>query len=59
MWNRITEAWCRAMHDQAMWPMHGKYACRECLREYPVEWEGVSAPDRVVADASVSIDVCA
>ena len=38
MWNRIEEMWCRMMHEQAMWPMHGRYTCRQCLREYPVEW---------------------
>ena len=28
------------MHTRAMWPIHGKYVCQVCLREYPVEWEG-------------------
>jgi len=23
-----------------MWPIHGKYICPQCLREYPVAWEG-------------------
>jgi hypothetical protein len=27
------------MHSKAMWPMHGKYICPDCLREYPVVWE--------------------
>jgi hypothetical protein len=27
------------MHRQAMWPMHGKYICQQCLREYPLNWE--------------------
>ena len=59
MWNRITEIWCRAMHERAMWPMHGKYTCRECFREYPVEWEGLRVRDQEhIPDASVSIDVC-
>ncbi len=40
MWNRIAELWCRTMHKSAMWPMHGKYICQQCLREYPVAWEG-------------------
>jgi hypothetical protein len=39
MWNRIAELWCKKMHNQAMWPMHGKYICPVCLREYPVAWE--------------------
>jgi hypothetical protein len=29
------------MHSKAMWPMHGKYTCPDCLREYPVAWTGV------------------
>jgi hypothetical protein len=32
------------MHSQAMWPIHGKYTCPDCLREYPVAWEDVPAP---------------
>jgi len=39
MWNRIAEMWCKSMHSSAMWPIHGKYICPECLREYPVAWE--------------------
>jgi len=27
------------MHNQAMWPIHGKYICPQCLQEYPVAWE--------------------
>ena len=44
MWERISEAWCRTMHDHAMWPIHGKYVCNECLREYPVPWESAALP---------------
>lgn len=59
MWNRIEEMWCRMMHEQAMWPMHGKYSCRQCLREYPVEWEGEGADlrDRAVHETAVTLDV--
>jgi hypothetical protein len=33
------------MHnDDAMWPIHGKYICKRCLREYTVTWEGPVAP---------------
>jgi hypothetical protein len=40
------------MHTEAMWPMHGKYICPRCLREYPVTWEApVSASD--YADVSL------
>jgi hypothetical protein len=31
------------MHSKAMWPIHGKYVCPDCLREYPVAWTGVPA----------------
>jgi hypothetical protein len=44
MLNRISELWCRAMHKQAMWPMHGKYICPQCLREYPTHWEAPLPP---------------
>jgi len=40
MLNRISELWCKKMHTRAMWPIHGKYICQVCLREYPVVWEG-------------------
>ena len=28
------------MHNRAMWPIHGKYICPQCLREHRVNWEG-------------------
>lgn len=40
MWNRISEVWCQTVHGNAMWPIHGKYVCPQCLREYRVAWEG-------------------
>lgn len=30
------------MHSKAMWPIHGKYVCPDCLREYPVAWTGAA-----------------
>ena len=44
MWNRISEVWCKTMHNRAMWPIHGRYVCPECLREYRVAWEGPAPP---------------
>jgi len=44
MRNRISELWCKRMHSQPMWPIHGKYICSQCLREYPVAWEGPASP---------------
>ena len=38
--NWIRSTWCKNMHTEAMWPIHGKYICPRCLREYPVAWEG-------------------
>jgi len=29
------------MHSRTMWPIHGKYTCPQCLREYAVSWEGL------------------
>ena len=40
MINRIAAAWCKKMHNGAMWPIHGKYICSQCLREHLVTWEG-------------------
>ena len=41
MSDRISELWCKMMHNKAMWPMHGKYVCPDCLRQYPVPWEDI------------------
>ncbi len=30
--------WCWIAHDALMWPVHGRYACRVCGREFPVAW---------------------
>ena len=32
------------MHSKAMWPIHGKYVCPDCFREYRVAW--TEAPTR-------------
>ena len=52
MMNWIRSTWCKSMHTEVMWPMHGKYICPRCLREYPVAWEApVTAAD--YADVSL------
>ena len=62
MIEKILNAWCRNMHDAAMWPMHGKYTCRKCLREHPIEWADHRV-ERVLpaalGTAPASMDVCA
>lgn len=30
---------CRWTHPKPLWPIHGYYICRVCLRRYPVPWE--------------------
>ena len=55
MLNRISELWCKKMHSRAMWPIHGRYICPDCLREYRVAWEGPAKPEEY-ADASVQPD---
>jgi hypothetical protein len=52
MINWIRTTWCKSMHNEAMWPMHGKYICPRCLREYPVAWE-VPAAASDYADVSL------
>jgi len=52
MLNWISELWCKKMHSGAMWPIHGKYICPQCLREYPVGWEGRARPEEY-ADPSL------
>jgi hypothetical protein len=45
----ISGVWCKTMHRQAMWPIHGRYLCPTCLHEYVVDWEqpDISAPTPV------------
>lgn len=39
--------WCEFFHDQAMWPINGRYQCRTCLRYTEVPWEGTNANSTV------------
>ena len=36
---KIGRLWCRLMHSSLMWPIHGVYQCRTCLRRFPLRWE--------------------
>lgn len=45
MLNWMSELWCKKMHSRAMWPIHGRYICPDCLRTYPVVWEGRAKPE--------------
>jgi hypothetical protein len=36
--NSIFSLWCRLFHGTPMHPIHGKYICPDCLREFPVPW---------------------
>ena len=38
---RIEQIWCENMHTSTMWPIHGKYRCGTCLREYRVAFDGI------------------
>lgn len=42
MMEKLNNLWCSMMHDAPMWPMHGRYECRTCGREIPVEWAGTN-----------------
>jgi hypothetical protein len=55
--NRIEELWCANMHSSVMWPIHGKYRCGDCLREYTVGFEageGTEIPRPAVGSPLVS-----
>ncbi len=43
---RVAEFWCENMHGQPLWPSHGRYQCRVCLREYPVRFEAEFIEER-------------
>jgi hypothetical protein len=36
--DRIGAAWCSLMHDAPAWPIHARYECRVCGRQYRVPW---------------------
>jgi hypothetical protein len=47
---RIADLWCRLMHTEPMWPLHGQYECRRCGRRHRVCWGQPSqAAPRVMA----------
>ena len=45
LFNQLGTWWCMRMHSTAMWPLHGKYRCRTCLREFAVEFEHMPAKE--------------
>lgn len=47
---RFSEAWCQLTHRGAMWPMHGVYRCRECMRVYDVPWAAAKQAKCFVID---------
>jgi hypothetical protein len=38
VWSRIGDTWCRVLHDQPTWPIHGYYGCRICSRKRRIPW---------------------
>jgi hypothetical protein len=38
MWKRLGAVWCSLMHEQPMWPIHGRYECGICGRQHEVAW---------------------
>jgi hypothetical protein len=44
------------MHSKAMWPMHGKYICPDCLREFPVIWEDVPSQSQAVSQPEETVE---
>ena len=38
LFERLAHFWCSFAHDEVMWPMHGQYRCRRCLRSHEVPW---------------------
>lgn len=36
---RLGLFWCRHAHSAVMWPIHGRYQCRVCARQFPVPFD--------------------
>jgi hypothetical protein len=54
--NRIETIWCEQMHSNVMWPIHGKYRCGKCMREYPVSFEAIDhTPSKHRASAPIAV----
>ncbi len=34
--DQVGQLWCQMTHREVMWPVHGAYRCRVCLRSYQV-----------------------
>jgi len=45
----LGDLWCRTMHQSPMWPIHGQYQCRRCMRCFSVPW-GAGCPSEAVSD---------
>jgi hypothetical protein len=45
MWDKISAGWCKTMHNRATWPIHGRYQCLECGRQYAVLWTESGRPE--------------
>lgn len=52
---KIGEAWCRIMHESPMWPIHGQYQCRRCLRRFPVPWEARASAAKLPSKAGAGL----
>lgn len=55
MLNWISGIWCKTMHRKAMWPIHGRYLCPQCLHEYAVSWEQSYVPAAVVTQVVTQV----
>jgi hypothetical protein len=55
MWDKISEAWCQTMHKRSSWPMHGRYYCLECGREFEVAWTESSRPQSHAAEPATPV----
>jgi hypothetical protein len=56
MFNWMATFWCRATHRSAMWPIHGRYICPQCMREYPVAWSAGELKEADGRDGSLALE---
>ena len=57
MFESVLRWWCRAMHNNVLYPVHGKYICGVCLRQWPVPWAEPEKTSRVNLRPQVQPDV--
>jgi hypothetical protein len=60
--DNVSRIWCVMLHSDLMWPIHGHYCCRRCLRQYRIRWnaeeQSFAAASRPSSERVSILDIC-